>query len=94
MIYVQNKAHTALAIDLALDAVRVLDIKFSRGAPAVKAFASQSVIHRPGHAPDSLPETPPQRRLAASLAGNTHRLKTRRCVAAMPTSLVVITRSP
>jgi len=78
----------ALAIDLANDAVRVLDVKFRRDIPCISAFASQSVAPstEKGGGLDTLPE----RQLAAleSLLA-THRLKSRRCIVAMPTSLVV-----
>jgi Tfp pilus assembly PilM family ATPase len=83
----KTKADTALAIDLAVDAVRVLDVKLRRGTPAISAFASQSVTPpSSGAGLDTLPE----RHLAAleSLLA-THRLKTRRCVVAMPTAMVV-----
>jgi Tfp pilus assembly PilM family ATPase len=82
----KNKADTALAIDLAMDAVRVLDVRFRRGLPQVSAFASQSLAPVNGPGLDTLPE----RHLAAlaSLLA-THRLKTRRCLVSMPTSLVV-----
>jgi Tfp pilus assembly PilM family ATPase len=83
----KTKADTALAIDLAVDAVRVLDVKLRRGTPCVTSFASQSVAPPvSGAGLDTLPE----RHLAAleSLLA-THRLKTRSCVVAMPTALVV-----
>ena len=71
-----------LAIDLATDAVRVLDVKIRRKIPHVLAFASQTVA--PGTI-DSLPE----RQLAALTSLLTsHRLKGRRCIAAMPSCLV------
>jgi Tfp pilus assembly PilM family ATPase len=75
-----------LAIDLAPDAVRVLDVKQKKTGPQVDAFASQSV------AAGSI-ETLPERQLTAlgSLIA-AQRLKTKRYVAALPTSLVV-TRS-
>jgi Tfp pilus assembly PilM family ATPase len=81
-----KKADSALAIDLAADAVRVLDVKFRRGVPHVSSFASQSVSNGVGLGLDTLPE----RQLTAlgSLLA-THRLKTRRCIVSMPTSLVV-----
>src|ERR1035437_2685082 len=79
----RKKTENTLAIDLATDAVRVLDVRFRRGVPQILAFASQSVAA--GSA-----ESLPARQLSA-LAGllATHRLKTRQCIAAMPTSLVV-----
>ena len=79
----KKTSESLLAIDLAVDAVRVLDVKVRRGSPQVTAFASQSV------AAGGL-ETLPERQLTA-LEGllATHRLKTRRCIVAMPTSLVV-----
>ncbi len=75
-----------LAIDLAPDSVRALDVRFRKGRPQVQAFANQSVA--PGGT-----ETLPERHLEAlgSLI-STHRLKARTCFAAMPTNLVV-TRS-
>lgn len=71
-----------LAIDLATDAVRVLDVRMKRGQPHVAGFATQSVT--PG-----TPESLPDRHLEA-LAGliATNRFKSKKCVAAMPTSLI------
>jgi Tfp pilus assembly PilM family ATPase len=77
---------TMLAIDLAPDALRILDVTFRRGEPQVTAIASGTL------APGDL-STLPERHLAA-LASlmQTHRIRARECVAAVPTSLVV-TRS-
>jgi Tfp pilus assembly PilM family ATPase len=75
-----------LAIDLALEAVRVLEIKPHKAGPQIVAVASHAV--EPGTT-----ETLPERQLAALkalLAAN--RFKTKTCVAAIPTTLVV-TRS-
>lgn len=82
----KKKTENSLAIDLAPDAVRVLDVKRKGQETQVGSFASQSVA--PG-SPESLPE-----RQLAALEGlmGTHRLRTKRCVAALPTTLVV-TRS-
>ncbi len=79
-------AESLLAIDLGAESVRVLDIRMRRGQPHVEAFANQSV------APGGV-ETLPERHLDALAALiSTHRMKARKCLAAMPTSLVV-TRS-
>jgi Tfp pilus assembly PilM family ATPase len=76
-------AESVLAIDLAPDSVRVLDVRFKKGRPHVEAFANQSVTA-------GGQETLPERHLEA-LAGliSTHRMKARKCLAAMPTNLVV-----
>src|ERR1035437_9231677 len=81
-----KKSDSTLAIDLGTDAVRVLDVQFRRGGVQVLAFASQSVA---GGAIDSLPA-----RHLSALQGllAAHRLKPERCIAALPTSLV-LTRS-
>jgi len=75
-----------LAIDLAPDAVRVLDVTHKRGTPAIKALAAESL-------PEGTPDTLPERHLTAlaSLLA-TQRIRTRQCVAAVPSNLVV-TRS-
>jgi Tfp pilus assembly PilM family ATPase len=77
-----NKS-SLLAIDLAPDAVRVLSVKQRKSGMRVEAFASQSVEAGPN---DTLPERHLQA-LGQLIA--THRIKTRRCVSALPTSLVV-----
>jgi Tfp pilus assembly PilM family ATPase len=81
-----KKSEGVLAIDMATDAVRVLDVKWKRNEPMVTGFATQSVS-------SGTPETLPERHLEAlgSLIA-TNRFKSKKCVAAMPTSLVV-TRS-
>jgi Tfp pilus assembly PilM family ATPase len=82
----KKTADSVLAIDLAPDSVRVLDVRFRKGQPQVQAFANQSVSA-------GGVETLPERHLEA-LGGliSTHRMKARQCFAAMPTNLVV-TRS-
>ncbi len=80
-----NKS-SLLAIDLAPDAVRVLNVKQKKSGMRVEAFASQSV--EPGQN-DTLPERHLQ---ALQQLIATHRIKAKRCVSALPTSLVV-TRS-
>jgi Tfp pilus assembly PilM family ATPase len=72
-----------LAVDLSTDAVRVLDVRQKKFGPRVQAFATQSVEAGSN-------ETLPDRHLQAlrSLI-NTHRLKSNRCVSALPTSLVI-----
>jgi Tfp pilus assembly PilM family ATPase len=82
----KKKTDCTLAIDLAADAVRVLDMRLRRGVPRILAFASQAVA---AGTAESLPER--QLSALASLLA-THRLKTQRCIAALPTSLV-LTRS-
>ena len=81
-----KKSDQMLAIDLAPDAVRVLNVSFRNGAPFVSTVATGDLA---AGGVESLPE----RHLAAleSLI-STHRLRTRQCVAAVPTNLVV-TRS-
>ncbi len=71
-----------LAIDLANDAVRVLDVRLKRSQAHVEGFATQSVA---AGTPESLPE-----RHLEALAEliSTNRFKSRKCVAAMPTTLV------
>lgn len=79
----QNSRKRTLAIDLGADSVRVLEIQPQPGKPAVSLFAMQTV---PAGTPDTLPE----RHLAAiDDVLRTHRLRTRRVVAALPTGLVV-----
>jgi Tfp pilus assembly PilM family ATPase len=75
-----------LAIDLAPDAVRVLDVSLRRGAPAILACVS-------GALESGGLETLPERHIAALakiLAA--HHVRGRQCVAAVPTNLVT-TRS-
>jgi hypothetical protein len=75
-----------LAIDLAPDAVRLVDVVMRRGAPAVSAVVAAELD--PGPA-DTLPE----RHLAAlEKLVAAHKLRTRQCVATVPSNLVV-TRS-
>jgi Tfp pilus assembly PilM family ATPase len=81
-----KKIQDTLAIDLAPDAVRVLDVSFRRGAPMVSTVVCGS-LEAGG------PETLPDRHLAALGALlSAHRLRRKHCIASMPTSLVV-TRS-
>lgn len=81
-----NAADNLLAIDLAPDSVRVLDIRFRKGNPTVQAFANQSLAA-------GTVESLPQRHLEAlATLISTHRMKAKKCLAAMPTNLVV-TRS-
>ncbi|HVX83551.1 MAG TPA: pilus assembly protein PilM [Phycisphaerae bacterium] len=71
-----------LAIDLATDAVRVLDVRMKRAEAQIEGFATQSVAA-------GTPETLPERHLEALGALiATNRFKSRKCVAAMPTSLI------
>jgi Tfp pilus assembly PilM family ATPase len=82
----KKRTNATLAVDLSLEAVRVLEVKPQQAGPQVSAIASQAVE------PGTL-ETLPERLLAALgalLAAN--RFKTKTCVAAIPTALVV-TRS-
>lgn len=84
----RKKADSLLAIDLAPDAVRVLDVNLRRDTPAILAVACEKLPEGGGGL-----EALPERHLAALeklLAGN--RLKGRQCVAAVPTNLVT-TRS-
>jgi Tfp pilus assembly PilM family ATPase len=75
-----------LAIDLAPEAVRVLEVSVRQGQPTIVAMASESLGK--GSA-----ETLPERHIAAleSVMG-TQRFHSRQCVATMPTNLVT-TRS-
>jgi Tfp pilus assembly PilM family ATPase len=76
----------SLAIDLAPDAVRVLDVSFRRGTPQVSTVVCSSVEN-------GTIDTLPDRHLAA--LGNllsTHKLRRKHCIASMPTNLMV-TRS-
>jgi Tfp pilus assembly PilM family ATPase len=75
-----------IAIDLAPDAVRVLDVTLNRGAPTIKALAAETL---PEGTADSLPDRHLQA-LGSLLA--TQRIRTKNCVAAVPSNLVV-TRS-
>lgn len=81
-----KKPDNVLAVDFATDAVRVLDVRFRKGDPSITAFATQSVAA-------GTTENLPERHLEAlgSLL-TTHRLKSKQCIASMPTALVV-TRS-
>ena len=82
----KRAAETFLAIDLAPECVRVLDVSVRRGEPSVKALASEALTDK---AADGLPE----RQLAAlERILDIHRLRNRVCIAAMPTTLVT-TRS-
>jgi len=83
---IKKKAQSLLAIDLAPEAVRILDVALGRGAPAILAIAGAKL-------PEGGPETLPERHIAAldSLLA-THRLRGRQCAAAVPTNLVT-TRS-
>lgn len=77
-----------LAIELAGDLVRVLDLKIGKKTPVITAFATQGVE-------TGTPESLPERQIAAlGTLMSTHRLKTKRCVAAMPMSLVVTRTVP
>ena len=82
----QDSRESTLAVDLGFDAVRALEVRPRRTGPAISFFACQSVAEGPT-------ETLPDRQLDALrelLA--THRIRTRRVIASMPTPLVV-TRS-
>jgi hypothetical protein len=81
-----RKKDGLLAIDFAPDAVRVLEVAFRGDAPAVLGAASAAL-------PDGPPDTLPDRHVRA-LDGvlAAHRFRSRRCVATVPTTLVV-TRS-
>jgi Tfp pilus assembly PilM family ATPase len=75
-----------LAIDLAPDAVRVLDVSFRRGMPQISTVVCSTLEAGP-------PETLPDRHLAAlGVLLSEHRLRRKHCLASMPTNLVV-TRS-
>ncbi len=74
---------STLAIDLSLEAVRVLDVRVRKSGNQEVALGSQAVA---AGTTDTLPE----RHLAAiETLLNEKRIKTRHCVAAMPTALVV-----
>src|SRR5438132_1225355 len=75
-----------LAIDLAPEAVRVLDVTVRRGNASISAIAT-------GTLGEGTVETLPERHIAAlEYLLNQHKFRSRRCVAALPTSLVT-TRS-
>lgn len=79
----QRNSQSILAIDLATDAVRALDVRIRHGNLTVNAFASQAIG---AGTTDNLPD----RHLAAlDQLVTTHHLRSRRCFVAMPTSLVV-----
>ncbi len=82
----KSKTDSLLTIDLAPDAIRVLDVRVRHGVPTVTSFASAEV-------PGGTPETLPERHLVAlgDVIARNH-LKSRSCIAAMPTTMVV-TRS-
>lgn len=81
-----KSAHSLLAIDLAPDAVRVLDVAPAGGGPSVSAIATEPLTEG---AAAQLPE----RHLAAlERLLSTHRIHARQCVASVPTTLVT-TRS-
>jgi Tfp pilus assembly PilM family ATPase len=75
-----------LAIDLAPESVRVLDVKMRRGSPSVSAIATGTLT-------EGTADTLPERHIAAlEFLLNHNKLKGRRCVATLPTNLVT-TRS-
>jgi Tfp pilus assembly PilM family ATPase len=79
----KQNSQNILAVDLATDAVRVLDIRLRHGVPEIKALASQTLA--PGTS-DALPD----RHLAAlEQLVAAQRLRSRSCIVSMPTSLVV-----
>ena len=75
-----------LAIDLAPEGVRVLEVAVSQGVPSVVAMGSQELEK-------GSPETLPERHITAleSVIG-AQRMRSLQCVATMPTNLVT-TRS-
>jgi Tfp pilus assembly PilM family ATPase len=82
----KKKLKSLLAIDLAPEAVRVLDVSLRRGAPVVLDVAGETLEA-------GAPETLPERQLAVlEKMLDAHRLHGRACVATVPTSLVT-TRS-
>jgi Tfp pilus assembly PilM family ATPase len=82
----KKKLDSLLAIDLAPEAVRVLDVSLRRDTPVILDLAGEML-------PPGGLETLPDRQMAA-LEGilDAHRLRGRACVATVPTSLVT-TRS-
>ncbi|HEY4330235.1 MAG TPA: pilus assembly protein PilM [Phycisphaerae bacterium] len=75
-----------VAIDLAPDALRILDVSVRRGEPIIRAIGTETL-------PEGKTDTLPERHLEAlKKLLEVHRIKTRNCVAAVPTSLVT-TRS-
>jgi hypothetical protein len=79
-------ADSFLAIDLAPDSVRVLDVALRRGVPSILDLAAEPL-------PEGTDSDLCQRHLAVlEKLLNSHRLRTRRCLAALPTTLVT-TRS-
>ena len=82
----KKKSDSFLAVDMAPEAVRLLDVSILRGAPAILDLATETL--EPG-----APETLPRRHLAAlEKVLSARRLRGRCCLAAVPTSLVT-TRS-
>ncbi len=80
-----KSSQSLLAIDLAADAVRVLEVSIGGSGPVVSGFASEAVAEGS--------TALPQRHLAAlEKVLSTSRMRSRRCVAAVPTNLVT-TRS-
>jgi Tfp pilus assembly PilM family ATPase len=82
----KRKTQSLLAIDLAPEAVRVLDVGLGRGAPVILAVACEKLA-------EGGIETLPERHIAAldTLLAQ-RRLRGRQCAAAVPTNLVT-TRS-
>jgi Tfp pilus assembly PilM family ATPase len=81
-----KSSDSLLAIDLAPEAIRVLDVTVCRGSASISAVATGTLTE--GNA-DSLPE----RHIAAlEYLLNNHKLRSRKCVASLPTNLVT-TRS-
>lgn len=81
-----KSSDSLLAIDLSPEAVRVLDVSVRRGNASVSAIATGTLTEG---TPDNLPE----RHIAAlEFLLNHHKLRSRKCVASLPTNLVT-TRS-
>jgi Tfp pilus assembly PilM family ATPase len=82
----KKKNNSLVAIDLAPDALRLLDVSLRHATPAILALGSETL-------PPGTPETLPDRHIAAlDRLLSVHRLRGRPCVASIPTSLVT-TRS-
>jgi len=79
----KKDADGTLAIDLGSDAVRMVEVRSRRGRVSMSSYADQSL-------PEGPPATLPERQLEAlGQLLSTQRVKTRRAVAALPTSMVL-----
>lgn len=83
MSLVQPQSDATLAIDFAPDAVRVVEMQQHKGVPNIISFAQQTIDEGPS-------KDLPERHLAAlNDLLKTQRVRTKRAIAAVPTSMVL-----